>query len=77
MSFTIVNFGWGGGDIHISVPSGNFGNVCAAMIGSVIGLPIAKLSATTNQNDTVPRFMSSGQWQPTIEIFKHHWKNSK
>ncbi|KKL08820.1 hypothetical protein LCGC14_2572040, partial [marine sediment metagenome] len=49
---------------HISVPSGNFGNVCAAMIGAVIGLPVAKLSATTNQNDTVPRFMLDKNWAP-------------
>lgn len=49
---------------HISVPSGNFGNVCAAMIGAVIGLPAAKLSATTNQNDTVPRFLHNKEWQP-------------
>ncbi|WP_462159266.1 threonine synthase [Pseudoalteromonas sp. GB56] len=49
---------------HISVPSGNFGNVCAAMIAAVIGLPVAKLSATTNQNDTVPRYLDSKQWQP-------------
>ncbi|MCG7543432.1 threonine synthase [Pseudoalteromonas sp. MM17-2] len=49
---------------HISVPSGNFGNVCAAMIAALIGLPIQKLSATTNQNDTVPRFIASKQWQP-------------
>ncbi|MBS3797485.1 threonine synthase [Pseudoalteromonas sp. BDTF-M6] len=49
---------------HISVPSGNFGNVCAAMIAAVIGLPVSKLSATTNQNDTVPRYLESKQWQP-------------
>ncbi|PAJ72996.1 threonine synthase [Pseudoalteromonas sp. NBT06-2] len=49
---------------HISVPSGNFGNVCAAMIGSVIGLRVDKLSATTNQNDTVPRFITSKEWNP-------------
>lgn len=52
------------GKAHISVPSGNFGNVCAAMIASLIGLPIQKLSATTNQNDTVPRFIASKKWQP-------------
>ena len=49
---------------HISVPSGNFGNVCAAMIGAVIGLPVANLSATTNQNDTVPRFLATKDWSP-------------
>lgn len=53
---------------HISVPSGNFGNVCAAMIGAVIGLPVGKLSATTNQNDTVPRFMLDKNWAPNATI---------
>ncbi|MEM5551226.1 threonine synthase [Pseudoalteromonas neustonica] len=53
---------------HISVPSGNFGNVCAAMIGAVIGLPVAKLSATTNQNDTVPRFIHDKNWAPNATI---------
>ncbi|CAM4154205.1 threonine synthase [Pseudoalteromonas ostreae] len=53
---------------HISVPSGNFGNVCAAMIGAVIGLPVGKLSATTNQNDTVPRFILDKNWAPNATI---------
>ncbi|WP_404340939.1 threonine synthase [Pseudoalteromonas mariniglutinosa] len=53
---------------HISVPSGNFGNVCAAMIGAVIGMPVAKLSATTNQNDTVPRFMLDKNWAPNTTL---------
>lgn len=52
--------------VHISVPSGNFGNVCAAMIASLLGLPVQKLSATTNQNDTVPRFLQTKQWQPNL-----------
>jgi threonine synthase len=51
--------------VHVSVPSGNFGNVCAAMIAAVIGLPIHRLSATTNQNDTVPRYVKEGVWSPT------------
>ncbi|CAM4097921.1 threonine synthase [Pseudoalteromonas byunsanensis] len=56
------------GAVHVSVPSGNFGNVCAAMIASVIGLPVDKLSATTNQNDTVPRYIESGQWLPNATL---------
>ncbi|MBQ4861671.1 threonine synthase [Pseudoalteromonas sp. MMG013] len=66
-------------NVHVSVPSGNFGNVCAAMIGSVIGLPIAKLSATTNQNDTVPRFVHSGDWAPkaTMESLSNAMDVSK
>ncbi|KZN64580.1 threonine synthase [Pseudoalteromonas luteoviolacea CPMOR-1] len=54
--------------VHISVPSGNFGNVCAAMIAAAIGLPIQKLSATTNQNDTVPRYMATGDWSPNATL---------
>ena len=66
-------------NVHISVPSGNFGNVCAAMIGSVIGLPITKLSATTNQNDTVPRYINSGEWDPkaTLESLSNAMDVSK
>ncbi|BBN82442.1 threonine synthase [Pseudoalteromonas sp. A25] len=66
-------------DVHISVPSGNFGNVCAAMIASVIGLPVRKLSATTNQNDTVPRYIASGEWSPneTIESLSNAMDVSK
>ncbi|MBD1581190.1 threonine synthase [Pseudoalteromonas sp. S16_S37] len=66
-------------DVHISVPSGNFGNVCAAMIASVIGLPVSKLSATTNQNDTVPRYVESGEWSPneTLESLSNAMDVSK
>lgn len=53
---------------HISIPSGNFGNVCAAMIAAVIGMPVGKLSATTNQNDTVPRFIRNKSWAPNATI---------
>ncbi|MEC4087701.1 threonine synthase [Pseudoalteromonas rubra] len=54
--------------VHVSVPSGNFGNVCAAMIAAALGLPVKRLSATTNQNDTVPRYLDSGQWQPNATL---------
>ena len=65
--------------VHISVPSGNFGNVCAAMIGAVLGMPVAKLSATTNQNDTVPRFLQSKEWAPndTLESLSNAMDVSK
>ncbi|KZY44886.1 threonine synthase [Pseudoalteromonas shioyasakiensis] len=64
---------------HISVPSGNFGNVCAAMFGAVLGMPVAKLSATTNQNDTVPRFLQSKEWAPndTLESLSNAMDVSK
>jgi threonine synthase len=53
-----------GGDAVISVPSGNFGNVTAGLIARRMGLPIKRLIAATNANDTVPRFMETGNWEP-------------
>ncbi|MEJ2585899.1 MAG: threonine synthase, partial [Robiginitalea sp.] len=47
-----------------SVPSGNFGNICAGMLASQMGLPVNHFVASTNVNDTVPRFMASGSYNP-------------
>ena len=47
-----------------AVPSGNFGNLCAAAIAKVIGLPVKRLLAATNRNDTVPRYWQTDVWQP-------------
>jgi threonine synthase len=51
-----------------SVPSGNFGNITACLIACAIGLPVSRVIAATNINDTVPRFLANGHWdpQPTI-----------
>ena len=48
----------------ICVPSGNFGNVCAALIALQLGLPVKRVIAATNSNDTVPRYLQNQQWQP-------------
>ncbi|NNE05211.1 MAG: threonine synthase, partial [Xanthomonadales bacterium] len=47
-----------------SVPSGNFGNVTAGLIACAIGLPAKRIIAATNSNDTVPRFIATGEWDP-------------
>ncbi|MCW3466874.1 threonine synthase [Chitinophaga nivalis] len=47
-----------------SVPSGNFGNICAGLMAAATGLPVAHFVAATNINDTVPRFMESGKYEP-------------
>lgn len=46
------------------VPSGNFGNVTACLVAWAIGLPMARVVAATNINDTVPRYLADGQWAP-------------
>lgn len=51
-------------DAVFAIPSGNFGNLCAGVIAKVIGLPIKRFIAATNANDTVPRYLQTGQWQP-------------
>ena len=55
-------------NIVISVPSGNFGNLTAGLIAKVLGLPIKRMIAATNSNDTVPRYWQNGLWQvkPTV-----------
>ncbi|HSC53186.1 MAG TPA: threonine synthase [Phnomibacter sp.] len=44
----------------ISVPSGNFGNICAGMIAQRSGLDVHHFIAACNANDTIPGYMSSG-----------------
>ena len=47
-----------------SCPSGNFGNICAGIIAKKLGLPIEHFVASTNVNDTVPRFLEAGLYDP-------------
>jgi threonine synthase len=51
-----------------SVPSGNFGNICAGFIARELGLPIAHFIASTNQNDTFPRYMENGIFEPKKSV---------
>ncbi|MDV5227554.1 threonine synthase [Providencia rettgeri] len=48
----------------ISVPSGNFGDLTAGLLAKSMGLPIKRFIAATNVNDTVPRYLEQGEWQP-------------
>ena len=52
----------------ISVPSGNFGNICAGLLAMKSGLPMKHFIAACNANDVVPAFMKSAEYkaQPTI-----------
>jgi len=54
--------------INVCVPSGNFGNLTAGLIAKLMGLPMQKFMAATNANDTVPRFLQDGQWDPNPTI---------
>lgn len=46
--------------VSFTVPSGNFGNVCAGHIARMMGLPISKLVVATNENDVLHEFFQTG-----------------
>ena len=51
-------------EILFSVPSGNFGNICAGILSKSMGLPINHFIASTNINDTIPRYIKDGIFEP-------------
>ncbi|SDQ91710.1 threonine synthase [Flagellimonas zhangzhouensis] len=53
-----------GKEIVFSVPSGNFGNICAGMVAQKLGMPVKHFVASTNVNDVVPKFMEKGVYEP-------------
>jgi threonine synthase len=52
------------GNIAISVPSGNFGNLTAGLFARKMGLPVTKFIAATNINDVVPQYLHTGVFHP-------------
>ena len=49
--------------VSFTVPSGNFGNVCAGHVARMMGLPIAQLVVATNENDVLDEFFRSGVYR--------------
>ena len=56
-------------EIVFSVPSGNFGNVCAGMIAQKLGLPIKHFIASNNENNVVTRYLKSNSYEtkPSVQ----------
>lgn len=52
----------------ISVPSGNFGDLTAGLLAKTMGLPVKRFIAATNANDTVPRYLDTGKWEPHATV---------
>ena len=52
----------------ISVPSGNFGNICAGILAHISGMPATHFIAACNANDVVPKFMEGQTYQPQKAI---------
>lgn len=55
-------------EVVFTVPSGNFGNIGAGLLAYKMGLPVKHFVAGTNVNDTVPRFLSSGSYDPKPSV---------
>ena len=49
--------------VSFTVPSGNFGNVCAGHVARMMGLPIAQLVVATNENDVLDEFFRTGLYR--------------
>lgn len=52
----------------ISVPSGNFGNICAGILASKSGLPVKHFIAACNANKVVPDFLATEKYEPQPAI---------
>ena len=49
--------------VSFTVPSGNFGNICAGHVARMMGLPIHELVAATNENDVLDEFFRTGVYR--------------
>ena len=64
----LVALGHQPSDIVMCVPSGNFGNICAALFGHQMGLPIHRFIAANNANDVFYEYLQTGQYNPRPSI---------
>ena len=55
-------------DIAFSIPSGNFGNICAGMVAQKLGLPVKQFIAANNANDTVVNYMTTQSYDPKPSV---------
>ena len=55
-------------EMVMCVPSGNFGNICAALFGHAMGLPIKRFIAANNANDVFFNYLKTGQYEPKPSV---------
>ena len=55
-------------DVVICVPSGNFGNICSALFGHVMGLPVKRFIAANNANSVFYEYLQSGDYRPRPSV---------
>ncbi|MBO5584798.1 MAG: threonine synthase [Bacteroidaceae bacterium] len=52
----------------VCVPSGNFGNICSALFGKKMGLPIKRFIAANNANDIFFNYLQTGKYEPKASV---------
>jgi hypothetical protein len=57
-----------GDNIVVCVPSGNFGNICSALFGVRMGLPVKRMIAANNRNDVFFQYLRTGVYSPRPSI---------
>ena len=55
-------------DFVMCVPSGNFGNICSALFGHAMGLPVKRFIAANNANDIVYKYLQTGKYEPKASV---------
>ena len=55
-------------NVVICVPSGNFGNICSALFGHEMGLPVSRFIAANNANDVFYQYLQTGQYEPKASV---------
>ena len=60
--------GGAGGGLVMCVPSGNFGNICAALFGHQMGMPVKRFIAANNANDVFYKYLQTGVYTPQPSI---------
>ena len=55
-------------NLVMCVPSGNFGNICSALFGHQMGLPISRFIAANNANDVFYKYLQTGQYEPKPSV---------
>lgn len=55
-------------NLVVCVPSGNFGNICSALFGTRMGLPIKRFIAANNANDIFYNYLQTGKYEPKASV---------
>ena len=58
----------GTSDVVFCVPSGNFGNICSALFGHVMGLPVKRFIAANNANSVFYEYLQTGEYRPRPSV---------